>query len=246
MANSRNNRSTLIISLALHILLACVMFNSRNVQTMVPSRSNGIEVSLVTPSELSSTSNKVILEKNVAQDRIQNTSADINLKQTEDIKVQENKLLQPKANPTPAPPIPVPNPKKIKKPQPNKQISDLLSDLTPTENAGNSTGSATGGTNLGTADTDNMLSNYADLVIARVRPYVINPDGLDNSAKAIIEVTLLPNMQVYKVRLVKSSGNSEYDQNVQQAINRAAVFPPLPEGANFADYRKIKLTFRPQ
>ena len=105
--------------------------------------------------------------------------------------------------------------------------------------------SATNGVN-GSADTDNMASNYADLVIEKVRPFVIIPDGIDESAKAVVEVTLLPNMEVYKIRLLKSSGNDDYDNNIQDAINRVKVFPPLPDGAEFSDYRKLRLTFKPQ
>ncbi len=72
------------------------------------------------------------------------------------------------------------------------------------------------------------------------------PDELDPDAKAVVEITLLPNMQVFSQKLIKSSGNAEYDNNIQQAINRAGTFPPLPDGADFTDYRKIRLTFKPQ
>ena len=245
MVKKKKNPS-FIISLVLHLLLLAAGMGLHSAQILVPSRSDGMEVSLITPAELSTPSRQVVLEKTVQPDRLQDTAGDINLKQETEKKTQTAKLVQPKAAETPAPPVPTPLIKKTKKPVVNKQVSDLLSDLVPTQNAGHSKGSAKGGSNLGTSDTDNLQANYADLVIARVRPFVTIPDGMDDQAKAVVEVTLLPNMNVYKVRLVKSSGNPAYDAGIQQAITRAAVFPPLPDGADFKDYRKIKLTFRPQ
>lgn len=259
MANQATKKtSSTTISLVLHIvfIVAALLFNTFEQQVIVPSRSDGMEVSFVAPAQLNPTSKVVTLEKNVQEDRIQDTEADINFKQQLDKKKAEDKLLQQKKNDnTPIPPVAVPQPdkspnpakaNKTQKPTPNKQIDDLLNDLSPASNAGRSKGNAAGGSNLGTSDTDNLIANYADQVIARVRPFIQVPDGLDSQTRAVVEVTLLPNMNVYKVRLVKSSGNTEYDINVQQAINRAAVFPPLPDGAKFADYRKIKLTFRPE
>lgn len=250
------NRST-IISCVLHLLIILIALNIASSDILVPSRSDGMEVSLVSPAQLSQMSNVVKLQQVQEQNRIQNQPADVNLKQKEDKKTVENKLVQQKKpdDAPPAPPVAVANPKKSEKQnKANKNkpaatdlnpIDDLLNDI-PTKAVGKSKGSVSGGTNLGTSDTNNLTPNYADLVIAKVRPFVINPDGLNTKARAVVEVTLLPNMKVQKVKLVKSSGNEQYDLNIQQAIERTAVFPPLPDGAKFADYRIIKLTFRPE
>ncbi|HLX54657.1 MAG TPA: energy transducer TonB, partial [Aquella sp.] len=136
-----------------------------------------------------------------------------------------------------------PQKKKVKT---NTQINDLLDQIAPaTKSTGKSKAPATNGAH-GTSDTNNMINNYADLVIEKVRPFVIIPDNLDSSAKAIVQVTLLPSMEVYDIKLLKSSGNTEYDDNVQQAIDRVRVFPPLPEKAEFKDYRVLRLIFKPQ
>jgi colicin import membrane protein len=139
------------------------------------------------------------------------------------------------------------NPSKVSKPKAiqSNQLSDLISDLKISTVDGHSKGQATGGNNNGVSDSNNLINNYADEVISRIRRFVIIPNGVNNSA--IVEVTLIPNMQIYNITLIHSSGSTEYDNNVIQAIkNGAPVFPPLPLGAKFVDYRKLKLTFKPQ
>ena len=234
-----NNRS-LVISLLFHVVLIAMMLNLKNTTILVPSRSDGMAVELVSAQpEIQ----QRVVPAQPTKDVIQNTNiAAVKLKQpdTQPVPTLAPKLqTPPKVVPTQKPPQ-----KPTKKPITNADVTDLLNDIAPSK--GNSKGLATGGSNLGTSDTNNMTANYADLVIARIRPFVVMPNNLDPNTKVIIEVTLLPNMQVYKVRMVNSSGNSAYDDAVQQAINRAQMFPPLPNGANFNDFRKLKLTFKPQ
>ncbi len=83
--------------------------------------------------------------------------------------------------------------------------------------------------------------SYADLVIGVVRPFIIVPDDLEPNAKAIVTIKLNPNLTVKSVSIIKSSGNAAYDQNIQSAIMRVKVLPPLPDGANFADYKILTL-----
>ena len=233
--DKKNNRG-LVISLLFHILLFAAIINLRSANVLVPSRSDGMEV------ELLSVPPEVVQREAPAKpvnDVVQNTNiADVTLKQPDTKPVPS---VAPKIQ---TPPKIIPTPKPTKKPMPNADVSDLLNDIAPSK--GNSKGRATGGSNLGTSDTNNLVANYADLVIARVRPFVQVPQNLDSSVQVIMEVTLLPNMQIYKVRMVHSSGNDLYDTAVANALSRVQVFPPLPDGAKFSDYRKIRLTFKPQ
>ena len=152
--------------------------------------------------------------------------------------------------PIPTKPLPVTTPitkpiiKPIKKPEDKTaQFDDMISDITPTINK--HSGTATGGSASGTSNSNSLVGNYADLVVRTVRPFVIIPTNISKNAIAIVQVTLLPNMKVYKIKLIKSSGNIDYDNNVQQAIKNVSVFPPLPDGAKFNDYRQLKLIFQP-
>ncbi len=89
-------------------------------------------------------------------------------------------------------------------------------------------------------------SGYASLVVSRVRPLVQVPDQLTGNPKALVQVTLLPTLEVRDVKLLQSSGNAGYDEAVQRAVWQAKTFPPLPAGISFSDIRVLKLEFRPR
>lgn len=254
MDNNSQNKTSTVASLIFHGLLIFALIWFKSAHILVPSRSSGIQVSLISSDDLTPLPVPVPAPKvDVEPIKTLATPADVNFKE----QVKPKVVITPAKVITP-PPLPkVKEPKVVPskpavakslkpKVKPNAAINDLVNDLTPsTENTGISKNVATGGAN-GSSDTSNLVNNYADLVIERVRPYVIIPDGLDSTSVATVEVTLLPNMQVYAVKLIQSSGNTDYDNNVEQAINRVNVFPPLPDGASFADYRKLRLVFHPQ
>lgn len=229
---NKNNHKSTLLSITLHVLVLVCALNFKTANILVPSRSDGMEVSLVTQADIAPARVIEVKQESLKIENIDN--ADIKVKQ---------------ADITPAPPKPLVKPqvvKVVKKSVKNvTQINDLINDLTPSQHSGNSHGSAKGGSNLGTADSNNLVTNYADLVINQIRPLVLIPDEIDPNIKAIVQVTLLPNMKVYQVILIKSSGNIDYDNNILQAVNRVNTFPPLPDGANFSNFRKLRLTFRP-
>lgn len=107
--------------------------------------------------------------------------------------------------------------------------------------------------NKNTGSTSNSIGNgntlskndYAKAVIEQIKPYVIIPENVNPRSMVIVEVILLPNMQIYNINIIKPSGNIEYDNNVQEAIKRLKVFPEIPKNAKWVDYRRIVLIFRP-
>ena len=108
------------------------------------------------------------------------------------------------------------------------QVNDLLGDVLSENTTSVRKGKALGGNPNGTSDSNNLIGNYADQVINAVRPFVLIPDDVNPKAKAIVKVVLNPNL------------------SVQNAIMRLKVFPPLPDNANYVDFRILNLTFRPQ
>ncbi|MDD3266503.1 MAG: TonB C-terminal domain-containing protein [Burkholderiales bacterium] len=235
------------------------MIFSKPEQILVPSRSDGIEVSLVSMPEQEVVKTYVPQVKSEpAPIKTLDTPADVNIKQTTTptVKPQEAPVVKPVIKPEIKPePIkkqtetkqPLPSESKTKKETVSKkaQINDLLGDVLSDNSASVRKGKALGGNPNGTSDTDNLIGNYADQVINAVRPFVVLPDNLNANAKAIIKVELYPNLHVKSATLIKSSGNPQYDKNVQDAIMRVKIFPSLPDGTKFVDYRILKLTFRP-
>jgi colicin import membrane protein len=134
----------------------------------------------------------------------------------------------------------------------NPFADDLLADLnssnsTHKPNAKTTQAGAAGGTPGGGASgAKSSNGEYISQVVARVRPHVQVPDNVSGNPKAVVEVTLLPSLEVRDVKLLQSSGNPAYDEAVQRAVWAAKTFPPLPPGAQFADFRRLKLEFRPR
>ncbi|MNU09919.1 Gram-negative bacterial tonB protein [compost metagenome] len=62
----------------------------------------------------------------------------------------------------------------------------------------------------------------------------------------VLQIEILPSLEVRQIRLLRSSGNSLYDEAVQAAVREMRRFPPLPKGAAFADYRRVTMSFRPK
>lgn len=143
---------------------------------------------------------------------------------------------EPKVSPKPAAPIL------------NPLADDLLADLdsvntTKKPNARTTqTGAASGA--VGGKTAQEWLQSYSTLVVQRVRPHIFADEPHPN-ARTVLEITLLPNMEVLDVVRVHASGDAAYDEAVIRAVWAMKTFPPLLEGMKFSDVRKIRLEFRP-
>lgn len=140
--------------------------------------------------------------------------------------LKENKL--PKtAQPKPARPKPVAAPK--------IDISDIKRDLQQ---------------NLSTADSarvsqmsaaaQSQLYDYFSQVRSRLDANFIRPDGLPYQEwKALVQFQIEPNGTVTNVRLLNSSGSSNFDNAVLETFRRTRL-PPTPDGQRYV--RKIPFT----
>lgn len=128
--------------------------------------------------------------------------------------------------------------------------NDLLAELDLPPGPGNAKqsqlggqGGVAGGSSHGVADAKAL---YAQTLSNRVRPYVIIPDALKGNPEVVLQIEILPSLEVRQIRLLRSSGNPQYDEAVQAAVREMRRFPPLPKGAAFADYRRVTMSFRPK
>ncbi|MFN4236410.1 MAG: energy transducer TonB [Vogesella sp.] len=148
------------------------------------------------------------------------------------------------ANPAPASKAPA-------KPAPGVKTDDLLAeldDLPPGPGSGKVTqAGAKVGSKNGVANGQlDLKQQYGEAVRNRVRPYVVLPDGIKGNPEAVVEVIILPTLEIRSSRILRSSGSPAWDQAVLAALAEVKRFPPLPKGAEFADYRRITLHFRPK
>ena len=91
---------------------------------------------------------------------------------------------------------------------------------------------ATGGpTAIGAAARDaGPSAGYAGRIIAKVKPNIVLTDSVPPTSRAVVEVRAAPDGTIIGRRLVKSSGNKEWDDAVLRALDRTEVLPRDVDG----------------
>lgn len=84
---------------------------------------------------------------------------------------------------------------------------------------------------------------YAGLVAARIRPNIVYAGTMPGNAAAEVEVRAAPGGTIIARRLVKSSGQADWDTAVLRAIDRT---PSLPRDADGRVPSTLIIAFRPQ
>lgn len=96
------------------------------------------------------------------------------------------------------------------------------------------------------AARDKMILDFRDRIGLKIRGLVRLPPTLKGNPEAVFKVRLLPNGEVLKAELVKSSGQPAYDQAVELAILKASPLPLPPDREAAAQFREnLQLKFRP-
>jgi colicin import membrane protein len=96
----------------------------------------------------------------------------------------------------------------------------------------------------GTAARDaGPSASYAGRIIARVKPNIVLTDEVPGNPAAVVELRCAPDGAIVGRRLVKSSGNKEWDDAVLRAIDRTEVLPRDTDGRVPPS---IEITFRPR
>ncbi|HEX6017186.1 MAG TPA: cell envelope integrity protein TolA [Burkholderiaceae bacterium] len=86
-------------------------------------------------------------------------------------------------------------------------------------------------------------ASYAGRIIARVKPNIVLTDEVPGNPVARVEVRCAPDGTIIGRRLVKSSGNKEWDDAVLRAIDRTEVLPRDIDGRVPSS---IEIDFRPR
>lgn len=73
-------------------------------------------------------------------------------------------------------------------------------------------------------------AGYGARVAARIKPNVVFTDIISGNPRAEVEVRTLPDGTIVGRRIVKSSGNSDWDEAVLKAIDRTASLPRDTDG----------------
>jgi colicin import membrane protein len=91
-----------------------------------------------------------------------------------------------------------------------------------------------------------VVRDFQDRIRAKVKDALILPQNLKGDAEVEYQVSLLPNGEVLRVKLIKTSGQPLYDLAVERAIFKASPLP-LPSDRTAAQPFREGLTmkFRP-
>lgn len=91
---------------------------------------------------------------------------------------------------------------------------------------------ATGGPQAtGTAQRDaGPSASYAGRIVARVKPNIVLTESVPATLRAEVEVRAAPDGTIIGRRLVKSSGNRDWDEAVLRAIDRTETLPRDTDG----------------
>ncbi|MEW6676606.1 MAG: cell envelope integrity protein TolA [Pseudomonadota bacterium] len=91
-----------------------------------------------------------------------------------------------------------------------------------------------------------VVADYRQRIQAKVLSYVRLPPRISGNPEAVFQVSLFANGEVKSVKLVKSSGQPAYDEEVERAILKASPLPLPAERESAAAFRDgITMKFRP-
>jgi colicin import membrane protein len=85
-------------------------------------------------------------------------------------------------------------------------------------------------------------ASYGGRLVARIKPNIVFNDAVPGNPAAEVEVRAGPSGTIISRRLIKSSGNKEWDEAVLRAIDRTASLPADTDGRVPA---AIVISFRP-
>lgn len=91
-----------------------------------------------------------------------------------------------------------------------------------------------------------VVRDFQERIRAKIRDALILPQNLKGDAEVVFQVSLLPNGEVLRVTLVRTSGQPLYDRAVEVAIFKASPLPLPNERDAAAPFREgLTLKFRP-
>jgi len=87
-------------------------------------------------------------------------------------------------------------------------------------------------------------AGYIDKIRSKIRSFVVVPSDITGNPEAVFDVVQLPTGEVLSAKLVKSSGNKLYDDNVEKAIWKSSPLPKPDRPELFL--REFTLRFKPK
>jgi TonB family protein len=158
---------------------------------------------------------------------------------------QHEKKVEKKPEPKPAPPVEQP-----REPAPEEVLEEALARIKKRAGAREKlAANVPEGSSSPWEEKQKEIeySAYYDQVERAVRENWIPPQNMnfeEESAVAVVSLTLLPDGRVLKSYIEETSGNAQFDQSVMRAILKSTPFPPPPIGLKQQSF-DLGLRFHP-
>lgn len=96
------------------------------------------------------------------------------------------------------------------------------------------------------AEITGVVNKYAVMIKAAIEQNWLIPAGVNKQLACVYDVKLAPGGVVLSVQLLKSSGNSAFDQSARTAIYKASPLPVPKDPTIFDNLRDLQLTLSPK
>jgi colicin import membrane protein len=96
------------------------------------------------------------------------------------------------------------------------------------------------------AELGRIVADFRDKIRAKIRGNTRIPENLGGNPQTRFEVSVLPTGEIVGAKLIKSSGNTAYDQAVERAIYKSSPLPTPTDKDAIAQFRKLDLKFQPK
>ena len=104
-------------------------------------------------------------------------------------------------------------------------------------------GTSSGSTSGTAAQSSGPSASYAGRLVAAIKPNIVFTDTISGNPAAEVEVRAGPSGSIIARRIVRSSGNKDWDEAVLRAIDRTSTLPRDVDGRVPS---AITMVFRPQ
>jgi colicin import membrane protein len=116
-------------------------------------------------------------------------------------------------------------------------LKDLLAAQKAAKDKARASESAAANANSG------LIGSFKDRIRTKIEQNTQVPPDVASGTSVVYKLVLLPSGDLLSVTLVKSSGNTAYDDAVARGIQRAAPLPLPPDSSLFSNFRELTLPF---
>lgn len=155
----------------------------------------------------------------------------------EKLKVEQDKIKQAEAKK-----VEQDKKKKLAEEKAEQEQDEVLNNLLAQQKAAKARASASEAASAANA-SNAVIGTSIDRIRAKIKQNTQVPPDIAGQPRVVYKLVLLPSGDLLSVTLVKSSGNTAYDDAIARGIQKAAPLPLPPDSSLFSNFRELSLPF---